>query len=247
MRRLKIHSLIIGIFDPACELLPPWTKELYMCTVAPLSSLWPPLPFQTKCTVHAEIHLWSYWCDHLILLFISLLFLLLSILILLVLYCSSAYILNECGFATLSRTISEYRISERMVYLSQFFCLGFKIYSYSFFFAGRKPSWPTWRSSAPPVWMCVWRRMRTCFKAQWWEEPRIVFQPCQLFRPRSSSRPRFQTISLPALRLFLMKHLVPLVPRFLLLLDLRMMCGALTCISMSWRRYLNWVNLGSGW
>jgi hypothetical protein len=33
-----IHSLV-GIFDPACELLPPWTKELYLCTVAPLSSL----------------------------------------------------------------------------------------------------------------------------------------------------------------------------------------------------------------
>ncbi len=25
-----IHSLV-GIFDPACELFPPWTKELYMC------------------------------------------------------------------------------------------------------------------------------------------------------------------------------------------------------------------------
>jgi hypothetical protein len=33
-----IHSLV-GIFDPVCELLPPWTKELYLCTVAPLSSL----------------------------------------------------------------------------------------------------------------------------------------------------------------------------------------------------------------
>jgi hypothetical protein len=33
-----IHSLV-GIFDPACELLPQWTKELYLCTVAPLSSL----------------------------------------------------------------------------------------------------------------------------------------------------------------------------------------------------------------
>ncbi len=33
-----IHSLF-GIFDPACELLPPWTKELYSCTVAPLPSL----------------------------------------------------------------------------------------------------------------------------------------------------------------------------------------------------------------
>jgi hypothetical protein len=39
----NIHSLV-GIFDPACELLPPWTKELYLCTVAHLSSLWPPPP-----------------------------------------------------------------------------------------------------------------------------------------------------------------------------------------------------------
>ncbi len=38
-----IHSLV-GIFDPACKLLPPWTKELYLCTVGPLSSLWPPPP-----------------------------------------------------------------------------------------------------------------------------------------------------------------------------------------------------------
>jgi hypothetical protein len=32
-----IHSQV-GIFDPAaaCEMLPPWTKELYLCTVAPL-------------------------------------------------------------------------------------------------------------------------------------------------------------------------------------------------------------------
>jgi hypothetical protein len=40
---------MVGIFDPACELLPPWTKELYLCTVAPLTSLLvlplpPPLP-----------------------------------------------------------------------------------------------------------------------------------------------------------------------------------------------------------
>jgi hypothetical protein len=27
---------MVGIFDPACELLPPWTKELYLCSVAPL-------------------------------------------------------------------------------------------------------------------------------------------------------------------------------------------------------------------
>jgi hypothetical protein len=48
---------MVGIFDPACELLPPWTKELYLCTVTPLASLWPhpPLPkvnvqyLQTVC------------------------------------------------------------------------------------------------------------------------------------------------------------------------------------------------------
>jgi hypothetical protein len=34
--RLEIHSLMVCIFDSACELLPPWTKELYLCTVAPL-------------------------------------------------------------------------------------------------------------------------------------------------------------------------------------------------------------------
>ncbi len=41
------YSLMVGIFDPACELLPPWTKELYLCTIAPLlyllSDLLPPL------------------------------------------------------------------------------------------------------------------------------------------------------------------------------------------------------------
>jgi hypothetical protein len=39
---------MVCIFDPACELLPPWTKELYLCTVAPLlyllSDLLPPPP-----------------------------------------------------------------------------------------------------------------------------------------------------------------------------------------------------------
>jgi hypothetical protein len=44
---------MVVIFDPACELLPPWTKELYLCTFAPLPSLWPPPPpSQTKCTVY---------------------------------------------------------------------------------------------------------------------------------------------------------------------------------------------------
>jgi hypothetical protein len=50
---------VVCIFDPACELLPPWTKELYLCTVAPLlyllSDLLPPPPLpnvqyvQTVC------------------------------------------------------------------------------------------------------------------------------------------------------------------------------------------------------
>jgi hypothetical protein len=57
------HSWFV-LFDPACELLPPWTKELYLCTVAPLqyllSDLLPPPPFAIyskggggvlKCTV----------------------------------------------------------------------------------------------------------------------------------------------------------------------------------------------------
>jgi hypothetical protein len=39
---------MVCIFDPACELLPSWMKELYLCTVAPLlyllSDLLPPLP-----------------------------------------------------------------------------------------------------------------------------------------------------------------------------------------------------------
>jgi hypothetical protein len=39
---------MVGIFDPACELLSPWTKEIYLCAVAPLqyllSDLLPPPP-----------------------------------------------------------------------------------------------------------------------------------------------------------------------------------------------------------
>ncbi len=41
-----IHS-VVCIFDPACELLPPWTKEQYLCTdccPSTLPSLWPPPP-----------------------------------------------------------------------------------------------------------------------------------------------------------------------------------------------------------
>ncbi len=50
--RLEIHSLMDGIFYPAFELLPPCTKDLYLCTDGPLPSLWPPPPSQTKCTVY---------------------------------------------------------------------------------------------------------------------------------------------------------------------------------------------------
>jgi hypothetical protein len=51
-----IHS-VACIFDPGCELLPPWMKEQYLCTVAPLlyllSDLPPPPPIpKLKCTVH---------------------------------------------------------------------------------------------------------------------------------------------------------------------------------------------------
>jgi hypothetical protein len=43
---------MVGIFDPACELLPPWMKELYLCTVALylLSDLLPP-PLLPKLNV----------------------------------------------------------------------------------------------------------------------------------------------------------------------------------------------------
>jgi hypothetical protein len=52
---------MVGIFDAAYELLPPWTKELYLCTVAPLPfSLTSPPPSQTKCTVYTDnVWLWA--------------------------------------------------------------------------------------------------------------------------------------------------------------------------------------------
>ncbi len=45
--RLEIHLLMVCIFDPACELLPPMDgEELYFCTVeccpSTVPSLWPP-------------------------------------------------------------------------------------------------------------------------------------------------------------------------------------------------------------
>ncbi len=55
---------MVCIFDPACELLTTWTKELYLCTVAPLLYLLsdlllpPPLPnlryIQTVCDCGGE-------------------------------------------------------------------------------------------------------------------------------------------------------------------------------------------------
>jgi hypothetical protein len=53
---------MVGIFEPACELLPPWTKEQYLFTVAPLTSLsdLPPPPSQSKRTVYTDsVWLWG--------------------------------------------------------------------------------------------------------------------------------------------------------------------------------------------
>ncbi len=56
---------MVGIFEPACELLPPWTKELlYTCVLLPhLPSLWPPPPFspsQSKHTFYTDsVWLWG--------------------------------------------------------------------------------------------------------------------------------------------------------------------------------------------
>ncbi len=56
-----IHS-VVCIFDPACELLPPWTKEQYLCTVAPLPSLWPPPPFPlSKLNVLYSVYRQCVW------------------------------------------------------------------------------------------------------------------------------------------------------------------------------------------
>ncbi len=63
--RLEIHSLVVCIFDPACELLPPWMKELYLCTVATLlyllSDLLPHSP-PSQYTVYTDnVWLWGGW------------------------------------------------------------------------------------------------------------------------------------------------------------------------------------------
>jgi hypothetical protein len=49
--RLEIHSFMVGIFDPACALLPPCTKKLFLCTVAPRPSLLPPPPPLPKVNI----------------------------------------------------------------------------------------------------------------------------------------------------------------------------------------------------
>ncbi len=65
--RLEIHSLMVDIFDPACELLPPGTKEIYLCTVLlplyTIPSLWPPPPsppFSTKMySIYSQVCGWQ--------------------------------------------------------------------------------------------------------------------------------------------------------------------------------------------
>ncbi len=57
-----IHSWLV-FSTQLVKCCPPWTKELYLCTVAPLHSLWPPPPSppsQTKCTVYTDsVCLWG--------------------------------------------------------------------------------------------------------------------------------------------------------------------------------------------
>ncbi len=63
--RLEIHSLMVCIFDPACQLLPPWTKELYgTCCPSTVPSLWPPPPGPppSQSTVYTDsVWLWGVW------------------------------------------------------------------------------------------------------------------------------------------------------------------------------------------
>ncbi len=50
---------MVGTFDPAFELLPPWTKELYLCTVAPLAFLLPPPPLYQSTVYTDSVWLWG--------------------------------------------------------------------------------------------------------------------------------------------------------------------------------------------
>jgi hypothetical protein len=65
--RLEIHSLMVCIFDPAYELLPPWTKELYgTCVLLPLYCTFsltssPLPPSQSKVQYIQTVYDWGGW------------------------------------------------------------------------------------------------------------------------------------------------------------------------------------------
>jgi hypothetical protein len=56
---------MVDIFDPACEMLPPWTKEIYLCTVAPLqyllSDLLPPPSLLKENVQYIKTVAWLGW------------------------------------------------------------------------------------------------------------------------------------------------------------------------------------------
>jgi hypothetical protein len=61
-----IHSLMVCIFDPACELLPPWRRNyIVLCTAAPLlyllSDLLPPPPFPNVQYIQTVCDCWGWW------------------------------------------------------------------------------------------------------------------------------------------------------------------------------------------
>jgi hypothetical protein len=58
--RLEIHSQMVCILDPACELLPPWKKELYFtCVLLPLYCTFPltsfPLPPSQMYSIYRQL------------------------------------------------------------------------------------------------------------------------------------------------------------------------------------------------
>ncbi len=58
--RLEIHSLMVGIFDPTCELFPHGRRN-YSWVLLPLYLLDdPPPPSQTKCAVYTD-SVWLWW------------------------------------------------------------------------------------------------------------------------------------------------------------------------------------------